>query len=244
MDIFRKEIEWGEIMAFFKTEEEKKLEEEIKLKEAEEYILTKKRFHGKVGQIHQGLSTFGLWGVRDNGKTKFKSTTFEIHDDKILIQRNKNIIHLSQIKEIFYEVSEFSPYPYEAIIILNNDTGIPIRGGGSSRSRDLLAFINVLNKLLEDYKSDPNNIESNEGNNTGSEDKVSKLIKLGEMYEKGLLSDDEFALMKKELIEGSTEETSDTSEDNIETSEIACENCGAEISEDDVFCSECGTQIN
>ena len=86
-------------MVLFKTDEEKRIEEERKLKEEEKHIWEKKRFNGKVGQIHQGLSSFGLWGVRDNGKAKFKPTKFEIYNDKILIERNKQIIQLSQIKE-------------------------------------------------------------------------------------------------------------------------------------------------
>ena len=84
-------------MVLFKTDEEKRIKEERKLKEEEKHIWEKKRFNGKVGQIHQGLSSFGLWGVRDNGKAKFKPTKFEIYNDKILIERNKQIIQLSQI---------------------------------------------------------------------------------------------------------------------------------------------------
>ena len=93
-------------MALFKTSEEKKLEEEKKLREEQELIkkfekkiLNDKIFRGKVGHIHQGLSTFGLWGVRNNGKMKFKSSKFKIHDTKLLIERNKMIIEYSNIKE-------------------------------------------------------------------------------------------------------------------------------------------------
>ena len=144
-------------MALFKTDEEIRNEEKRKLKEEEDYIWKKKRFQGKVGQIHQGLSSFGLWGVRDNGKAKFKSTRFEIHDDKILIERNKQVIQLSQIKEIFEDKS----FNYEVILILANDAGVPIRGRNNHRSgnRELKAFVNVLNKLIEDNKSNGANVD-------------------------------------------------------------------------------------
>lgn len=225
-------------MALFKTEEERKAEEERKLKKAEEEILTHRTFWGKVGQIHQGLSSFGLWGVRDNGKAKFKNTKFELHDDKILIVRNRQIIQLSQIKEIFFEDS------FEAIIILINGDGIPIQGTGSSGRRELKAFVNVLNKLIEDYNSNPNNIRPNNDNEEKSEDKIDKLIKLGEMLDKGLLSDEEFASLKQELLSGNDETTSNQSEeDDTELSENVCENCGTEVAEDSVFCAECGTKI-
>ena len=61
-------------MALFKSDKEK-------FDEAKNKILKTKEFDGKVGYIHQGLSEFGLWGVMDNGKTKFGSTKFKIYDD-------------------------------------------------------------------------------------------------------------------------------------------------------------------
>lgn len=72
--------------------------------------------------------------------------------------------------------------------------------------------------------------------------KFDKLIKIGEMYEKGLLSEDEFKMLKEELLTGTKEETPAQSENIVETSENICNNCGAEISPDDAFCSECGTK--
>ena len=58
---------------------------------------------------------------------------------------------------------------------------------------------------------------------------MNRLIKLGDMYEKGLISDEEFATMKQNLINSKNENT--------------CKNCGAELSKDSNFCSECGTKI-
>ena len=229
-------------MALFKTDEEIRNEEKRKLKEEEDYIWKKKRFQGKVGQIHQGLSSFGLWGVRDNGKAKFKSTRFEIHDDKILIERNKQVIQLSQIKEIFEDKS----FNYEVILILANDAGVPIRGRNNHRSgnRELKAFVNVLNKLIEDNKSNGANLESSVNSNANPEDKIDKLIKLGEMYDKGLLTDEEFASMKQELMSEGNDDSKEVVEENVELSEDICGNCGTEISSDDAFCSECGTKLN
>ena len=229
-------------MAFFRTDEEIRLEEEQRLKAEEDYIWEKKRFHGKVGQIHQGLSSFGLWGVRDKGKTKFKSTKFEIHDDKILIERNKQIIQLSQIKEIFEDES----LSYEVILILTNDAGVPIRGRNNHGSgiRELKAFVNVLNKLIENNKSNSVNVESTVNSKVNPEEKIDKLIKLGEMYDKGLLTDDEFASMKQELMSDGNDGSKEVVEENAELLEDTCGNCGAEISSDNAFCSECGTKLN
>ena len=102
------------------------------------------------------------------------------------------------------------------------------------------------NNLIDENKSNTNSIKS--GNNKvnsqeNSEDKFDKLIKLGEMHDKGLLSDEEFASLKQELLSGNNNEEAPV-ENNVEDSTKYCKNCGAEISSDSVFCTECGTQIN
>lgn len=177
-------------------------------------------------------------GVRDNGKAKFKPTKFEIYNDKILIERNKQIIQLSQIKEIFEDES----LPYEVIIILTNDNGIPIRGKNNVQTgqRELKAFVNVLTKLIEDNKSNSDNVEANVNSEGNPEGKIDKLIKLGEMHNQGLLSDEEFISLKQELLSSNNEKCVsmsenhiETSEKDIETSENNCENCGACIFPDD-----------
>lgn len=225
-------------MALFKSEEEKRSEEERKLKEAEEKILKEKEYIGSVGARNTGYSFSE--GFRNTDKIRFKKTKFKIYDNKIMIERHKTLINLSDIKEIFQETD------HEAIIILNNDDGIPISPVNrkyKSEIRELKAFINVLNRLIEKNKSNINTDEPNTPSPAKSEDKFDKIIKLGEMHDKGLLSDEEFTSLKQELL-GNNTETTNTNENNFESSTNTCENCGAEVSNDDAFCSECGTQIN
>ena len=219
-------------MALFKSDEEV-------YEEARNKILSKKEFDGRVGQIHQGLSEFGLWGVMDNGKVKFKPSKFKIYDDKIMIERNRNFINFYDIKEIFQETD------LEALLILNNGDVIPIKGktGANNMRIAFKAFLDILKDLIKENKQNP--IKSNTENvvSEKSEDNVDKLIQLGKMYEKGLLSDEEFALMKNNLIYGNNGESTDSNEENTETSNNLCKNCGEEFSEDASFCSECGTKL-
>ena len=214
-------------MGLFKSEEEKLKQKQNEIKKFENGILKFRECHGKVGATHTGWNFSD--GFRNADKVKFKSTKFKIYDDKLMIERKKLIIEYSKIKEIFQENEN------EAIIILNNDTGIPIKKG--IFKSEFLAFINILNRLIQENKSNNN---SNSKNDINSEDKFDKLIKLGEMHDKGLLSDEEFDSLKKELLSGNNEDTSEISEDNCETSVITCENCGATISPEDIYCSECG----
>ena len=226
-------------MAFFKTDEERKKEEQEEIKKHEASILKFMSYTGKVGYIHQGLSYAGVWGVRNNGKMKFKSSRIEIFDTKLLIERNKMLIEFSNIKEIFQGSRT------EAIIILNNDSGIPIQSYDNTKTSNLRlkAFINVLNRLIEDYKSNHNNDIETITNEEKLGDKFDKLIKLGEMYDKGLLTNEEFVSLKQELLSGNNAEPANTSEENVETSENICENCGSDVEEDSKFCAECGTEI-
>ena len=211
----------GDKMAFFKTEEEKLREEQEKLREEENKILNEKVFLGKVGHIPQGITTFAGFAVAADNKTKYKDSKFRLYDDKLFVERNKTVLNFSDIKEIFHDDKK----DLDAVIILYSGAGIPIQGFNSAKIR-FKAFVNVLNRMIKDYKSD-NSTQTNEAK---SYDKMDRLIKLGEMYEKGLLTDEEFATMKQNLINGNNEAT--------------CSNCGAEVSADSQFCTECGTKIN
>ena len=59
------------------------------------------------------------------------------------------------------------------------------------------------------------------------------------MHDKGLLTDEEFFSLKQELLSGTNDDTTSTEND-----ENVCKNCGAEVSPNDAFCSECGSKIN
>lgn len=58
------------------------------------------------------------------------------------------------------------------------------------------------------------------------------LLKYAELYKEGLITDDEFTELKRQLI-GNTSATSNN----------FCKNCGSELSENSKFCSECGSKI-
>lgn len=218
----------------FKEESLKQRQERIKKNENE--LLKERVFKGKVGSTHTGW-TFRD-GLRNADKTKFKKTKFQIFDDKLIIERNRNVVHFCDVKEIFYEGKS------EALIILDNGNAIPIR---KNNNEELEAFINILNNFIDENKSNTDSIKSN-GNNKvnsqeNSDDKIDKLIKLGEMHDKGLLSDEEFVSLKQELLSTNNEEPENTPEEDVETLENICENCGSEVEEDSIFCGECGAKI-
>ena len=87
-------------------------------------------------------------------------------------------------------------------------------------------LINNKWKLYKENQHNTKNLNSNSSQNTSDD-----LLKYAELYEKGLLTDDEFKSFKQKLLN-----------DSIESSSKFCGNCGAEISEDSKFCMNCGTK--
>ena len=77
-----------------------------------------------------------------------------------------------------------------------------------------------------------NNISKTNDIPRNSEDKMGHLIELGGMYENGLLTDEEFALIKKDIIGVNKENKSNK-----------CPNCKMEINDEDMFCEHCGTKL-
>lgn len=222
-------------MALFESEEEREQWEKEQIKRHEALILEENEYKGKVGVTHSGWSFKD--GFRNTDKIKFKSTKFKIFDDKIVIERNKKVIEFSNIKEILQEDKTSD----EAIILLKNGEAIAIKPRSPYRFE---AFLNILKKSTKDNKINGDNAQSKEKHISNSEDKFDKLIKLGEMHDKGLLTDEEFASLKQELLSGNNDNAPVAPEEDVETLENTCENCGANISPDDAFCSECGTQLN
>lgn len=80
------------------------------------------------------------------------------------------------------------------------------------------------NKIYENWISFKNNPQNEE-----SED---SLFKYAELYKEGLITDEEFALIKQKLIGNPSN-----------NSKNFCKNCGSELSDDSKFCTECGTKV-
>lgn len=163
------------------------------IKKAEDEILKYKYFSCKVGHIHQGLSSFGLWGTLNNGSMKFKSTRIKLHDDKFIIERSMRVVEFNDIKEIFMERLT------DAVIITYSGDNVVLQAGYNQYT--LLAFKNLLSKLIEENKLKSEDIPTKDNSMENSEDDLDRLLELGKMYEKGLLTDEEFAAMKKKIIE-------------------------------------------
>ena len=103
------------------------------------------------------------------------------------------------------------------------------------------AVVDVMNSLrnyyLENKERLDREFEMEQNPPQEKESNADRLINLGEMYEKGLISDEEFATMKKDII-------GNVAEHDNQNSKKFCMNCGAELVENAKFCTECGNRID
>lgn len=98
-------------------------------------------------------------------------------------------------------------------------------------------IVDTINKNAKGNLDFDNNSNSKNENIINSMDDLDKLI---DMYEKNLLTEEEFNIMKKRII-------GDVNKDTQITNNLSpkfCGNCGAEIIDDSNFCIKCGTKFN
>ena len=98
----------------------------------------------------------------------------------------------------------------------------------------------LLNNAFENYIRKPQ-----ETSFISQSSKADDLLKYAELYEKGLINEEEFNKMKNEIIHG--ESNSDFSEDvglnYKEEHNNFCANCGCEVEADAKFCTSCGNKL-
>lgn len=98
----------------------------------------------------------------------------------------------------------------------------------------------LLNSAFEDYMKKPKETAI-----ISKSSKADDLVKYADLYEKGLISEEEFNKLKNEIIQG--ESNSNFNEDiglyNKESNKF-CPNCGSEVELDDRFCTSCGNKLN
>ena len=99
---------------------------------------------------------------------------------------------------------------------------------------------NLLHDAFENYMKKPS-----ETTIIPQSSKADDLVKYAELYEKGLISEEEFNKMKNEIIHGESnsnfkEDVADYKEENNDF----CINCGSKVELDAKFCPSCGNKLN
>ena len=97
----------------------------------------------------------------------------------------------------------------------------------------------LLNDAFEDYMKKPKETAI-----ISKSSKADDLVKYAELYEKGLISEEEFNKLKNEIIHG--ESNPNFNEDILsekDENKKFCSNCGSEVELDDMFCTSCGKKL-
>lgn len=94
---------------------------------------------------------------------------------------------------------------------------------------------NLLNDTYEDYIRKPQDVPI-----ISQTSKADDLVKYAELFEKGLITQEEFTMMKKEII---YDQSDDVEVDTFEDNKIYCTNCGCEVISEAKFCPSCGNRF-
>lgn len=99
---------------------------------------------------------------------------------------------------------------------------------------------NLLNDAFEDYMKKPKETAI-----ISKSSKADDLVRYAELYEKGLITEEEFNKLKNEIIHGeSNPNFNEDIKSNTEENKKFCPNCGSEVELDDMFCTSCGNKLN
>ena len=97
-------------------------------------------------------------------------------------------------------------------------------------------FFDLIRNRINECKT---KLNSNENSNTSNVNELEKIIK---MYQDGLLTDDEFIIMKQNVI-GTKCDSENNLNNGLDDSPNFCGNCGAEVVSGSKFCTQCGNQL-
>lgn len=233
-------------MGFFRRNKKEK-------KEPEPYVVSEERIQEILSNgvdVEVAVGTHGadeivagammgetgkLIAMGNYGKLIYKPTVLRFMDDFILFQFNGQQFSYEDIyrwekRKVGFIHTEFVFLSYSAGEIQLKAT-----------HPDFLAIIEVLPRAVEAYV-DRVNREFDEAEKAKHESNMDRLIGLGELHERGLLSDDEFADAKAKLLSGDEVSDDELLGDGEVSGMVFCPSCGNEVSEGN-FCMNCGGKL-
>lgn len=247
-----------------KTEEERIQEEKNKiLTEGQVLIDLAVGTHGADEVVAGAMmgETGKYLAMAKYGKTKWQSTHLLIFNEGVQIYCTGLLVYYNEIRSI--EVTNKGWLDTE--FILHTFKGpFKFKLFGVTFKALRLIISELKEKYLEQLEQEKINQQQKDLKEK-SDEKIDKLLQLGEMHEKGLLSDEEFNSMKQDLLDGNEDTmnqnyTITNTHENI-NGNILCHNdtlindkeysdntkfciyCGAEIFKDSNFCTECGKPV-
>ena len=178
----------------------------------------------------------------DNAYVIISEDNFEIIKESVWLKTN-----MGTRKLYFYNITSID---YDARGLLHASSSVIINTKAAEHVQ--LKFVSkdnfdLMNNAFESYLEmthKPQQIQENVSQTSSADE----LLKYAELYEKGLLTKEEFDLKKSELLSGeSTIAEEQNTIDEIEPIKAQenkfCSNCGSEVEKDSKFCSNCGSEL-
>ena len=167
------------------------------------------------------------------GQTEWKNSMVFFVENGLRIDETEQFIHYKQVDYVDYSEKEdrkglFAFKRKGITFIMKNGEQIIMR----VLADELNAIKYLIDANMENNKK--TNIVENRDNNEDI------LIKYFDMFEKGLITREEFQLKKEQLFENNN---SDNSLLKSKQQQLYCTKCGSLIDTDSNFCSSCGNQL-
>lgn len=191
-------------------------------------------------------STFTNQPVRnvDRAYVIINEDSFEIIKESVFLKSK-----MGTRKLYFYNITSVD---YDARGLLHASSSVIINTKSAEHVQ--LKFVtkenfDLMNNAFESYleethKPQPAPIQQNISTTSAADE----LLKYAELYEKGLLTKEEFDLKKSELLSNNqpiVEQPSSIDETDFikESKNKFCTNCGSEVDIDSIFCTNCGARL-
>lgn len=163
------------------------------------------------------------------GQTEWKNSKVFFVENGLRIDETEQFIHYKQVDYVDYSQKSDRKGLFA---FKRNGITFVMKNGEQIIMRVMADDLDAIRYWIE---KDMKNTDVISNNNGGNDD---LLVKYFDMFEKGLITQEEFNLKKEELLYG------DDSFSNTESaSAMYCSNCGNLIEDDSNFCSKCGNKL-
>ena len=186
-----------------------------------------------VGDVVVGAAVLGktgaLIGALNEGQTNWKASTLLIGDEGVNVKTTGDVILYEDVKSVV--VGEKSILHTIVTVITENGGGLIFKVDNN--------YVKAIKSIIEERIPAKTEDSGNHEHVNGSDD-ADVLLKYADLYERGLLSWEEFNMKKEELLYGSNKKA----EPPKEKQQRFCSNCGRKIEIGSNFCTNCGQKIN
>lgn len=221
--------------------EAKKLHKKNEIEEKFGVNLTNKQwFQCSIEEVK--YSTFTNQPVRniDNAYVIINEDNFEIVKESVWLKSN-----MGTRKLYFYNITSID---YDARGRLHASSSVILNTKSAEHIQ--LKFItkenfDLMNNAFESYLEKTHNTQPTAPiqQNISTTSAADELLKYAELYEKGLLTKEEFDLKKEQLLYSENDENILLEDSQQENDIIYCGNCGSPVDKNSNFCTECGNPL-